>query len=197
MTTLELRLKEAIAILETLRDALSITHADLWKAEKRSDKAVAAARKNDMQELDRWMLSELCGRSALQLWHQQQSDAARAALERKKTWQNQLIVLIACLLSGGLFLIVEMREIQALQSRRDNPPYGEEQRLWARNLQDAQRRIAYLRSLQTPRLTPEMREAQQEVFSLRKKRDMLEHQILLQETRVSILKQQLASSSSI
>jgi hypothetical protein len=187
MKSHEIRLKEAIATLETLRDELTLTRADLWQAEQRSDKAVANAKKKEKQELDQWMLSEQCYTEALQQWQREQSQEAIAALERKKAWPSQLVILLACLLSGGLFLIVETREIQRLQSWRDHPPFGEDQRLWSRNLQDAQRKVAYLRSLRGPRVTPEMREAQQEVFSLRKKRDMLEHQILLQETRVNVL----------
>lgn len=192
MSSLKHRLQEATAILETLRESLSITLADLGLAEQRYDDAVVDARKRDRLELDQWMQCEQSYRTALHQWHLWQSQEASAALARKKAWPYQLVILIACLLSGGLFLIVETREIQALQTRRDNPPLGEEQRLWSRTMQDAQRKIAYLRSLPDPRRTQEMREAQQEVSSLRKKRDMLEHQILLQETRVHVLKQQLS-----
>jgi len=64
-------------------------------------------------------------------------------------------------------------------------------------LENARQKIDVLRSLQDPRPTPEMRKAQQEVASLRKKRDMIEHQILLQEVRVDLLRHQNSSSSII
>lgn len=197
MNTIDMRLQEATALLDTLYDQVTLTHADLWQAEQRHAKAVADANQQETQELDQWMQSEQYYRNALQEWQTQQSEEARAALQRKKTWWHRLLVLFACLFSSGLFLILEVREIQMLQSKRDNPPFGELQRTWSSMLTDARRKIDALRFPRNPRSTPEMKEAEQELFSLRKKRDLLEHQIVMQEARVTFLQQQRSSSSSI
>lgn len=197
MNHLKLRLKEAKATLETLEDQCTLTRADLWAAELEYTRAVDEAKILVAQEIKQAEKDEQDYKVALKTWQFRQSREATTSLQRKKTWQHQLLVLIACLFSGGLFLILEVREIWALQSQRDNPRQGDEQRTWTRNRESARRKIEYLRSLQGPRPTPEMRERQQEVFSLRKKRDMLEHQILLQETRIEVLQQELTSSSSV
>jgi hypothetical protein len=190
MNALNARLQEAYFILDTLRDECSLNNGDLWQAEQRSIAAIALSTDRDRYELAQWELCEQTYRSLLQCWHVQQSQEAQAALRRKKAWGHQMIVLLACFLSCGLFLALEMREIQVLQHKRDHPPLDDLQRTWTRILQDARRKVDSLLSLQCPRQTPEMREAQQEVFSLRKKRDMLDHQILLQEARIKAFQQQ-------
>jgi hypothetical protein len=197
MTSLDARLQEAIIILEMLRDEYAQTRADLWQAEQRHIAAIAHAAYRDRCELEHWMRCEQSYASALQQWRVQQSQEAQVALLRKKVWGYQLVVLFACLLSCGLFLVLEMREIQTLQHKRDNPPLGNLQRTWSHILQDTRQKIDYLHSLHYPRQTPEMRETQQEVFSLRKKQDMLGHQVMLQEARIDFLRRQLSSSSII
>ena len=106
------------------------------------------------------------------------------ALSRRKIWGYRFLIFLAAWFSVGIVLILEMRTIQQLHSRRDHPVFGEQQRLWLRFIQDAQRNSHSLRSLQAPRMTPALRECNQEVFALRKKLGMLEYQISLQEKRV-------------
>ncbi len=192
MFSLEFRLQEATAILETMRDQRVLVQSDLWHWEQEYQTAVTDAQRRDQDELQHWLSQEMHYTSALQQWMFQQSEAARTALSRRKTWGYRLLIFLACWCTCGLVLIMEMRTIRQLQSKRDFPPFGEQQRLWLRMIQDAQRNCNSLRSLQAPRSTPRLKECNQEVFSLRRKLDALDNQILLQETRVQVLQQQCA-----
>ncbi len=192
MSSLEFRLQEATAILETMRDQRVLVQSDLWHWEQEYQTAVTSAQRRDQDELQHWLSQEKHYTSALQQWMFQQSEAARMALSQRKAWGYRLLIFLACWYTCGLVLIMEMRTIRQLQSKRDFPPFGEQQRLWLRMIQDAQRNGNSLRSLQAPRSTPRLKECNQEVFSRRRKLDALDNQILLQETRVQVLQQQCA-----
>jgi hypothetical protein len=192
MNTINMRLQEATAILDTVCDQEVLAQADLWHWEQEQQKAWDAARKRDQDELQYWFSFSHYYRGILSQWMFQQSEEARTALERRKTWGYRMLLFLACWVSGGLFLIMEVRAIQQLQSKRDNPPFGEQQRLWLRMVQDAQRNIYSLASLQAPRPTPWLKECDRRVISLRRWLDSLSSQIQVQQTRVQVLQQQRA-----
>ena len=192
MLSLELRLQEATAILETLRDQRVLVQADLWHWEQEQQTVLAEALRRDQDELQHWLSQETHYTSVLQQWMIQCSQEAQAALDRRKRWGYRIFILVACLFSAGFLLVMEIREIQTLRFRRDNPHIGEEQRMWSRMIQDAQRNINSLRSLQEPRLTPMLRACNKEVLSQRRRLEVLDNQIQIQETRVRVLQEQLA-----
>ncbi len=192
MKTIDMRLQEATAILDTLCDQETLTRADLWQWEQEQQTALADAQRRDQDELQYWLTSEHYYRTMLQQWMFQQSEEARAALERRKRLGYLLLLFLACWCSAGTFLIFETRTIHELQAKRDCPPFGEQQRLWMRLIQDAERNIKFLRSLQAPRLTPRLRECNQEVFSRQRRLDSLGSQIQLQQARIQVIQQQRA-----
>jgi hypothetical protein len=192
MKTIDMRLQEAVAILETLCDQEALTQADLGNWEQELQTALSDAQRRDQDELQYWLTSDHYYRTMLQQWMFRESEAARAALARRKRLGYLLLIFLACWCSAGTFLIFEIKTIHKLQARRDCPPFGEQQRLWIRLIQDAERNVRFLRSLQAPRLTPRLRECNQEVFSRHRRLDSLGSQIQIQQTRIQVLQQQRA-----
>jgi hypothetical protein len=192
MNTIDMRLQEATALLDTLYDQVAVLHADLWHWEQEKETAEAFARRRDLEELQYWFNREHYTKLMLQRWMWKLSEEARAALDQRKRWSHRLLTFLACWFSAGLFLIVEIQTIRALQSKRDFPPFGEQQRLWSRMIEEARRNINFLRALQAPRPTPRLKECNQEVSSLRRRLDALGSQIQIQQTRIQVLQQQRA-----
>ena len=58
MLSLELRLQEATAILETLRDQRVLIQSDLWHWEQEYQTALADAQRRDQDELQHWLSQE-------------------------------------------------------------------------------------------------------------------------------------------
>lgn len=192
MNVIDMRLQEATAILDTLCDQETLAQADLWHWEQELQVALSDAQRRDQDELQYWLSYEQYYRIMLQQWMFQESEEARAALARRKRSGYRFLTFLACWCSAGTFLISETRTIQTLQARRDCPQFREQQRLWMRMIQDAERNIRYLRSLQAPRLTPRLRECNQKVFSCQRRLDSLGSQIQLQQTRIQVLQLQRA-----
>jgi hypothetical protein len=195
MSVLDNRLQEATAILDTYCDQETLARSDLWYWEQEQQTALSDAQRRDQDELQSWLSSEYSYRRMLEQWMVQQSEEARASLEQRKTWGYRILVFLACWVSVGMFLIFETRTIHELQAKRDCPPFGEQQRLWMRMIQDARRNINSLHALQAPRPTPRLRDCNQEVLSLRRRLNSLGSQIQVQQTRIQVLQQQRAQQT--
>lgn len=178
------RIAQAKKKLELVLEDLALVSADLAQVEDLYTQAIDRARQQDEAERRTCENALAHYHRLMSQWKLEQEALYQAEIDKHRRPANQALVFLACFVSFGVYLALELNEIRSLQSKRDHPPYGDEQRQWLQEIDNTQRRLHYLRSLSAPRENQEMKDLQRELAFLKKKRDTLEQQARFKEVEI-------------
>lgn len=178
------RIAQAKKKLELILEDLVLATADLEQVEHLYEQALVRASQQDEAERRTCENALAHYHRRLAQWKLEQEALYQAEIDKHRRPANQALVFLACFVSFGVYLALELNEIRGLQSKRDHPPYGDEQYRWLKEMDTKERQLNYLRSLSAPRQTQEMKDLQREQAFLKKKRDTLEQQARFKEVEI-------------
>jgi hypothetical protein len=186
---LQRRLDETQALLKTLKDQQVRLQDDLLDLMDRHQTELVKSRQDANNEMQCYQNRLHFYTTQLDAWLSHQRSVASAQLHRHQTWWYQFLLLLAALVGATSFLVNEKREKERWRKQVIQPVYGEQQREWHRQAIDARRCL----ERSHPQPTPGMRRLEQQVAQARQMFYSITNQIQLQESRIQVLKNQIAA----